>query len=177
MAIPQKISASKALARRERYEGKLPLAGFTRLEGLLAADTGDIQVTLAASADEAGHAHLNGMLSGALRLNCLRCLKPFDWALHAPLGLRLVKTEAEEVQALHECEPYLVQDDELPLRDIVEDELLLALPMMPRCKSCENKPGKAPPKAPMPAEVTQEGRRENPFAALKTLKFEGRKKR
>ncbi len=133
---------------------------------------GEVNVKLEAGSDEAGLPHLRGELSGALRLVCLRCTKPFDWQLHAPVGLRLVKTEAEEVQALHECEPYLVQDDQLPLRDLVEDELLLALPMMPRCKSCENKPSKAPPKAPEP-----EIRRENPFAALKTLKFEGRKKR
>ncbi len=172
MSLPLKISASRAVARRERYEGSLPVAGFARLEGLLLSDAGDIRVKLEAGADEAGLPHLRGELSGALRLVCQRCMKPFDWGLHAQIGLRLVKTEAEEVQALHECEPYLVQDDQLPLREIVEDELLLALPMMPRCKSCENKPGKPPAKEP-----AQEPRRENPFVALKTLKFEGRKKR
>ncbi|MEK6805680.1 MAG: YceD family protein [Pseudomonadota bacterium] len=172
MTIPLKISASKAIARREHYEGSLPIAGFARLEGLLAADRGEISAKLEAGVDEAGLPHLRVGLTGVLRLVCQRCMKPFDWGLQASVGLRLVKTEAEEVQALHECEPYLVQDDQLPLCDIVEDELLLALPMMPRCKSCENKPSKAPPKEPV-----TETRRENPFAALKTLKFEGRKKR
>src|SRR3546814_8193390 len=54
------------------------------------------------------------------------------------IDLRLVETEEEEQAVLHEADPYLVQDDRLPLREIVEDEILLALPMLPRCESCEN---------------------------------------
>ena len=170
MNLPLKVSASKAVAHRERFAGNLPLAGFQRLEGMLATEDGEIAVSLEASADEAGQSHLRGELTGALSLTCHRCLKPFDWELRVPMALRLVKTEAEETQAMHEYDPYLVQDDQLSLHEIVEDELLLALPMMPRCKSCENTASKAPPKEPQ----AKTGR-ENPFAALKKMKFDGRK--
>src|SRR3546814_6525071 len=60
------------------------------------------------------------------------------WPLQIDIDLRLVETEEEEQAVLHEADPYLVQDDRLPLREIVEDEILLALPMLPRCESCEN---------------------------------------
>jgi uncharacterized protein len=50
--------------------------------------------------------------------------------------LRLVGSEAEERRLLRECEPYLVEDDVLPLQEIVEEEALLALPIAPRCPAC-----------------------------------------
>ena len=48
-------------------------------------------------------------------------------------ALRLVNSESDEQAVLEQDDPYLVQDDQLPLRDLVEDEVLLALPMLPRC--------------------------------------------
>ena len=169
MPIPDKITASKAVARHERFAEEMPLAGFVRLQGLLASEAGVIAAEIEAGRDESDHPHLQGRLQGELQLICHRCLKAFGWKLDAPLAIRLVNTEAEEAQALHESDPYLVLDDRLPLREIVEDELLLALPMMPRCKSCENAAPPVPAKEP-----GKETRKENPFAALKRIKFDGR---
>lgn len=169
MPIPEKITASKAVARNERFADELPLAGFARLQGLLAAYEGKISAELQAGRDDSDHPHLQGRLRGALQMVCHRCQKSFDWELDASLAIRLVNTEAEEAQALHESDPYLVENDRLFLREVIEDELLLALPMMPRCKSCENTAPPAPAKEP-----GTETRKENPFAALKRMKFDGR---
>ncbi|NKF22482.1 YceD family protein [Solimonas marina] len=116
---------------------------------------------------EAGKSHgrqmLSGTIDGELTLRCQRCEGPMPWTLHVDVDLRLVETEEEEAAALHEADPYLVQDDSLPLQEVVEDEILLALPMLPRCESCENIVQAAPQE-----DRDEAVRREpNPFAALK----------
>lgn len=164
MPIPQSVRASTAVAQSQAYRGELPVRSFERLRSLLADAGGEVQVSLQASKAR-GHARLSGTLDGALTLRCQRCEKPYAWPMHVDVDLRLVDTEEEEQSALHEADPYLVQDDSLPLREIVEDELLLALPMLPRCESCENAIQASPA---APADESGDVRREqNPFAALK----------
>jgi uncharacterized protein len=47
-----------------------------------------------------------------------------------------VHSEAEERRLLHDCEPLLVEDDTVPLHEVVEEEVLLAIPIAPRCSTC-----------------------------------------
>ena len=131
--IPASIQASKALKRRELYAGSLPLALMTRLAALLADASGELQVELEASRDAEGAGWLRGEIRGLLTLTCQRGLHPYDWDCELPVTLRLVTSETDEERLLETCDPYLVRDDSLPLRELVEDEVLLALPMMPRC--------------------------------------------
>lgn len=131
--IPKFVAAAKAVATRQRYVGALAVAQLPRLVAQLADRTGDLQVELEAGKDAAGRAALRGTIDGELSLTCQRGLHPFRWPCHVATSLRLVTSETEEEQAMEEAEAHLVQDDQLPLRDIVEDEVLLALPMMPRC--------------------------------------------
>ena len=165
MPIPQKIRVSTAVVRREHYVGELALSGLPKLSGLLVDDAGTVQVDLLAC-KIMGLPALTGVMEGTLHLGCRRCDKPYQTPLRHELDLRLVSSEEEEERLMQDCEPYWVQDDELALRELLEDELLLALPMLPRCDSCENIVNGTAPAAP-----TQEPRRENPFAALKKLKL------
>lgn len=163
MSIPHHIKASQGLARSERYTGDIDPAQLPRLQPDLAGDSGPLGTELQLERDEAGE-WLRGTIRGALLLQCRRCLEPFSWPLAAEVDLRLVRSDAEEQRVLETAEPYRVEDDRLPLRDIVEDEVLLALPMMPRCRICE---GAAAERAPAPAmEAEEPSGRTNPFAAL-----------
>lgn len=131
--IPRYVAASKAVATRQRYVGTVPLAQMPRLAAQLADNTGQLDVELEAGKDAAGRPALRGAIRGELSLTCQRGLHPFPWPCRVETALRLVSSEAEEEKAMAEADTHLVVDDQLPLRDIVEDEVLLALPMMPRC--------------------------------------------
>jgi uncharacterized protein len=131
--IPRYASATKAVATRQRYVGTLPLAQMPRLAAQLAGNAGQLDVELEAGPDAAGRPALRGAIRGELSLACQRGLHPFPWPCQVDTALRLVGSEAEEEKAMGEADTHLVVDDQLPLRDIVEDEVLLALPMMPRC--------------------------------------------
>jgi uncharacterized protein len=132
--IPQRVKASQAVARHEAFAGSLPLAKLPRLAATLADPAGELQVELQATRDGEGQDWLHGEIRGHLPLTCQRGLHAFDWNCDVALSLALVGSESEEQKLLKDSESYLVEDDELPLRDLIEDEVLLALPMTPRCE-------------------------------------------
>jgi uncharacterized protein len=135
MPIPATVQAERAIARGEQFEGDLELSSLERLAEFA---PGSLHGSLAASRDVAGQAWLKGTLDGTLRMACQVCLGPVDWSFRLPVELALVRTEEEEERLLASAEPCLVSDDRLALHEIVSDEVLLALPMMPRCATCEN---------------------------------------
>ncbi len=132
--IPLRVKASQAVTRREAFAGSVPLAKLPRLAASLAQSSGTLQVELQATRDGEGQDWLHGEIRGRLPLTCQRGLHAFDWNCDVALSLALVESEAEEEKLLKDTESYRVEDDELPLRDLVEEEVLLALPMMPRCE-------------------------------------------
>ena len=131
--IPLRVKASQAVSRREAFTGSVPLARLPRLAATLAETAGELHVELQATRDDEGQDWLHGEIRGRLPLTCQRGLHAFPWDCDVALSLALVGSESEEQKLLKDAESYLVRDDELPLRDLVEDEVLLALPMMPRC--------------------------------------------
>lgn len=132
--LPLYAKASSALAREATYAGLLPVAKLERLVAAVAAPDGQLDVTLTVRRDLSRAAKLEGRISGALQLECQRCLRTFEWPLDVAVDLRLVFNEDEENRVLQEAEPYLVEDDTLPFHPIVEEEVLLALPYAPRCE-------------------------------------------
>jgi uncharacterized protein len=138
--IPKQVDAAKAISAGQRFVGTLPLAHLPRLGAQLADNSGALDVDLAAAREAAGAAWLSGRIGGTLSLTCQRGLHPFSWECAIEPRLRLVSSEAEEQRVLKDCEPYLIQDDVLPLRDLIEDEVLLALPIVPRCDDPDCQP-------------------------------------
>jgi uncharacterized protein len=136
-SIPQRVKATVAVAHRSIWEGRLAVAKLPRLAANLADPGGELGMRLEAGTDAAGAPQLRGRITGELGLVCQRCMKPFLWSLQTEVHLRLVKSEAEEKRLLYECEPWLVEDDSLQLQTVVEEEVLLALPIAPRCSNCD----------------------------------------
>lgn len=132
--IPLRVKASQAASRHEAFTGRLPLAKLPRLAASLADPSGELHVELQATRDGEGQDWLHGEIRGRVPLTCQRGLHPFEWECDVALSLALVETEAAEEKLMKNTESYRVEDDELPLRDLVEDEVLLSLPMQPRCE-------------------------------------------
>ena len=100
-----------------------------------------------------------------LNLECQRCLQPVAVPLAVQRSFLFAVDEATAAQIDADIEDdVLVLTRALDLRGLVEDELILALPVVPRHDSCP-KPLNVPVDAPLPQEE-----RPNPFAALAALK-------
>src|SRR5204862_909649 len=123
-------------------EGKLPLSSFLRLQDLLVSDAGDVTYALRGVRDGRGRPSLALSVHGILQLRCQRCLGPLVHEVNAEQLLVLAATQAEidadpaDVDALDR----VLAAKDMALRDLVEDELILALPYAPRHEECEASP-------------------------------------
>jgi len=140
-------------------QGVWPLGEFPRLRDMLASDAGEVAYRLEGTHDALGRPALRIRVEGSLQLRCQRCLEPFAFAVRVEDLLLLAATLSE----IH-AEPTdasgpdrIVAGKEMPVRDLVEDELILALPYAPRHDSCE------------PGAAVQDGRGSSPFASLRGL--------
>jgi len=131
--FPDHVEVTHALTVGARYAGVLPVSRLPRLKAAVASPDTELNVDLRFERDRQGHAWLRGGIQGALTLTCQRGLHPYAWALDLHPELRLVASEADEARLLKDCEPCFVDNDRLALREQIEDEVLLALPMTPRC--------------------------------------------
>jgi uncharacterized protein len=101
-----------------------------------------------------------------LPLCCQRCLEPMSVTLDLDRSFRFVENEATAEREDEESdEDVLVFEPRFDLRTLVEDELLMALPMIPMHESCSPGAGKL-----MGQEGPAAEPRRHPFAALERLK-------
>lgn len=119
-------------------QGVWPLRDFPRLRDMLAADPGEVRYQIRGVRDERGRPSLRLAVSGTLSLRCQRCLEPMPFTVNTDETLVLAATLAE----IH-AEPgdtnapdRVVAGKEMSLRDLIEDELILAVPYAPRHESC-----------------------------------------
>lgn len=110
--------------------------------------------------------------SAQVRLHCQRCLQPMAVPLQAERSFRFVQDEAEaEAQDADSEEDVLALTRTLDLRTLVEDELLLELPLVPRHEVCPEPLPWQPPEADDEAGAAEET--PHPFAKLAALKRGG----
>jgi uncharacterized protein len=164
-SLPESVDAWRMVTARRLFHGSLPLAAMARLRDSLAATAGMVTFDLEFGRDDLGVAHLHVLADAALPLTCQRTLETFNLPVHIDTRLGLITQEAEESALPTGYEPLLTSDGMLRLADVIEDELILALPVIPV------KPG-APPLVHgwTDSEEPQEAARPNPFAALQKIK-------
>lgn len=98
---------------------------------------------------------------------CQRCMQPMDVPLNVDRSFRFVQDEATAEALDSECEEdLLVISREFRLRELVEDELLMALPLVPRHARCPQPVKMSVGEEELPQAETPAN---NPFAALATM--------
>jgi uncharacterized protein len=115
-----------------------PVSGFPRLHDALRTDEGTLQSELQGVPEVSGRPALRLKVDGALQLVCQRCLGALEYPLHIEVSLQLAATQAEiDADPLQAEGPErIVASRRMPVRDLIEDELLLAIPLAPRHEGC-----------------------------------------
>jgi uncharacterized protein len=150
---------------RRTFSGALRLSAMKRLRDSLADAAGEVVYELEFGKDELGVAHLRVRADATLPLTCQRTLDVFGLPVHVDTKLGLIGNEADEAALPSHYEPLLTIDGQVNLAEVIEDELILALPVVPL------KPG-ANEQAQAWDDVAeaQGTARPHPFAALKKMK-------
>lgn len=164
-AFPGSVDAWRMVQARRSFKGTLPLANLSRLAGSLATTKGEVVYHLQFDRDELGTAYVHVQVEARLSLVCQRTLEPFIWPVTVDVKLGLVRNEDEESSLPANYEALLVDTGLIQLADIVEDELILAIPII------AVKPGTSIENASVEAhEEPVFEQEENPFAVLSKLK-------
>ncbi len=130
--LPDLVDPWRAAARREQYAGTLALATFARLQPLLVTTDAAVTYHIRFGVDRDGRAVVTGTLETTLQVVCQRCLGTLALPVTATLNLALLRA-LDELEQLPDCyEPLLVEERLIAPQQFIEDELLLAVPAIPR---------------------------------------------
>jgi uncharacterized protein len=129
--LPETVDFLKQVERNACFEGVWPVARFERLAEAICTTRGDVAVRLKFGI-RAGTQCLDGHVEAELVLRCERCLEPVTKTIESDFRFGLVTSEDEAELLPGEFEPLLVNSTEVSLADLVEDELLLSLPIVAR---------------------------------------------
>lgn len=131
MKIPLKINPFELCARGTLLEGAVPVKDLDRLSDLLANDSGTVTLQLQFQ-QQAGRPLITGQLATTLMLTCQRCGKEMSCDINLPIRLCPVRTDDRPAGLPAEIELWLVPDEMALTQDLVQEELLLGLPMIPK---------------------------------------------
>ena len=166
--LPLAVDAIRTAQKRLDYSGIYSPGQVTRLAASVVSVDSDVQTSLSFDIDNLRLAVINGQSDVTVTLECQRCGKTFEHQVHATYCFSPVRND-EQAEALPEAyEPIEVAEfGEVDLLAMIEDEIILSLPVVPVHESehCEVSDadmvfGK------LPAEVEKP----NPFAVLASLK-------
>lgn len=143
--------------------GSFKPGDLERLRDLVASPEGELRYTVSARLDAHGRKVVSCIINGFALLTCQSSLEEFRHDVDVDDRLVLVDDESRlpPIETESEEEDFLVVDGPLDIRDLIEDAVILALPMVPRKPGLEAAPVKARPDEP---------KRESPFAVLRAAK-------
>lgn len=160
------IDAFEFCRNNGHREGVTPVAEMTRLSADCADKSGEIAWSIDGGQTRQGYPMLTLSVSGTVQLACQRCLTPFGYEIDSSTVLVLGKDdeEADEIEEILDDESIdvIVGSHACDIRDLLEDEALLALPQAPKHEVC--------PDTRLLDAIKSE--KVSPFAALKGLKSE-----
>src|SRR3954447_25536796 len=121
--------------------GALPIRDFPRLHDMLAGYEGEVAYEVEGVREARGRPALRLKVRGRLDLRCQRCLEALPFEVRADEGLVLAATQAEidAEPADVDAADRVVAAKEMRVHELVEDELILALPYAPRHAGCSTR--------------------------------------
>ena len=142
----------------------VPLAEVSGLRSLRAGVAGSLRGR-AHFAREEGMPVADLSFSGTVTLQCQRCLQPLEWPLETVSRIALIASEEEAARVPAEREPVLAAGGRISVGELLTEELLLLLPIVPLHEAgarCTNERAAATPPPPG-------GETHRPFANLADL--------
>lgn len=165
--LPLKVDPFRFADNASRLQGAMPIKNMERLRASLASDQGDAEVNIRFGVDEQGIRFMQGRVETHLALQCQRCMESFDYEIINDFKLGIVQTEEEANELPTSYDPLIMTGEDLFLQDVIEDELIVSLPIVPMHESKDCKV-----KLPLIAgsDKTSEMEKDNPFKVIELLR-------
>ncbi len=173
--LPASIDPIRLADQGDHLSGTIPLNRMKRLLANCRSDEGVVSVDLSFHYDGQRDVRaIIGAVMTEISLDCERCLQPMTLPLRGEVNLLVLMSGQE---TLAETDDALVASGPVSLAELVENELILALPMVPmhpmdKCSAA--KQIEQTDSASVAPEPGQGGNKESPFAELAKLKRSNR---
>ena len=128
---PQFIEPLRLAQQEAAFSGRLPIRELKRLGEAITGDSGEIEYSLKFGRDSGGIHCIIGHLKTTVDMQCQRCMEIMSLTLQGDIQLGIVQGEEEARRLPPAYEPLLVEQASLRLADLIEDEALLLLPLVP----------------------------------------------
>jgi uncharacterized protein len=119
-------------ARGVTLSGELDEGTLTRLKSLLHSDSGSVRATLRFRQRRDGWLGAELALETAVELTCQRCLEPFRHELAQSVNVVLAGADSLPATVPAGVEPFELEEGRLQPAQLIEDELIVALPLVPK---------------------------------------------
>lgn len=168
--VPTYVDTRKVFLQQGPVAGFVALDRLPRFKELLASDRGAVTVELHFGKNDSGKQVVSGWLKAKVEVLCQRCLEPLGIELQDDIKLALLKDESQ-IEALEaDLDPWICQDTRLELAELVEEQLMLCMPIVSYhdALDCGGKLGYTAAED----SATEQGAdgTSSPFAVLKSLK-------
>ncbi len=165
-AHSEKLDINPLANREARLEGELDMDNFERLEEAVIGFEGPVSYTLDFSLGVQRRPAVHGHIQGNMVMQCQRCMQPMAVLVASDVALGAICDDEMAQHLPVDLEPLQCDDWKFELKQLIEDELLLALPLAPLhlgdscCDEDKAKPEIA---------VVKREERKKPFAGLGNL--------
>lgn len=165
--LPDLVDCARLAEDAAVLERTYELRSLPRLADVLADPSGVVRARFAFSKTPSGHAAARVTVRAQPQLVCQRCMQGFGFAVDGGSEVEFAPDESAATDS--DREPVRVVDGLVSLKDLAEEELLLALPVAPACsnpESCGRAPGLD---AEHRGSEQEPGAMRRPFSGLKDL--------
>ena len=130
--LPLEVDPIRLATRKERFQGTIPLKQMKRLVNALSCGDGEVYIDVEFAVDINQVVILAGQIKADTKLICQRCMGEMELPIALDFQLAFVRSEAEMERLPEGYEATLIDNKSMMLSDIIEDEILLALPAIPK---------------------------------------------
>ncbi len=171
--LPLEVDPFRLATKEEALKGAIPLKQMKRLLESLCSDEGEVLIDVVFSLDINRVVLLSGNIQADIKLICQRCMEEMTLPLNLDFQIALARSEAEMERLSDEYETALIEETPIMLSDLIEDEIILAVPVIPkhRDKTCSSDEVINSWSEQQEEEInTEDVKRDNPFDVLASLK-------
>lgn len=163
--LPKQIDPLQLADNEITLKGDLSLSEMVRLQEFLCENSDIAKIHLEFGRDAQGIAYMRGNIKAEFSVLCQRCNTPMTLSFDIKVNASPVRSDSEAQNLPKHYDPLLLTQDPMVLSAIVEEEILLSIPIVPRhpLKEC-------------PVQLSaliesddEENDLENPFKTLKKL--------
>lgn len=130
--IPRMLDPVKSAQKKLSYDGILTSSALSRLSEAAVLVNDQADALIHCDFDKQGLVTLTGSVKANVEVECQRCNSPMPLSIDIELSYALARSEeqAEELPSYYDA-MYRDEDGETDIWQIIEDELLLSLPIVP----------------------------------------------